>query len=423
MSTQAYIAISVFLAAYILISSEKIHRTKVAVFAAVLMIVFGIISQSQAVANIDFNTIFLLMGMMIIVNITRETGFFEYIAIKGVRGAKGRPWRLLVMFSLLTALVSAFLDNVTTVLLFTPIMIFIADALRVKVFPYLVALIISANIGGMATLIGAPPNIMIGTAAELTFNDFLIHIFPITILIFLANLGFLKLAFKKELGSKPVKDAVKMDPSRAIKDKKLLAKCLAVLAATILGFALHNLLGLHPATVAIAGASLLMLIVPGNPIEYLEKIEWNSLFFFAGLFIMVGGLETSGVIMSLFKWIVSKTDNVLILSGGLLWGGSLICSFLDNIPFTAMMIPLVEKLAIHLGDPSATKALWWAMAIGVNIGGNGTIIAASPNVVVSGIAEQSKHKITFGMYFKYGFLSVVMSAILGTIYVFIRYLI
>ncbi len=423
MSIHSYIAIIIFLGAFVFISTEKIHRTKIALAGAVFMILLRILSQSKAIGSIDFNTIFLLMGMMIIVNITRETGLFEFVAIKGVRGAKGRPWRLLVLFSILTAIVSAFLDNVTTVLLFTPIIIFIADALRVKVFPYLVALIFSANIGGMATLIGAPPNIMIGSAADFSFNDFIIHIFPITVLIFAANLLFLRLTVFKQVGSKTIDEPAKLDAARAIKDRPLTIKCLVVLGLTIAGFVLHNLLHVEPATVALAGAALLMLMVPGNPIEYLEKIEWNSLFFFAGLFVMVGGLEASGVIQTVFRWITSKTDSVGLLSGGLLWSGSLICSFVDNIPFTAMMIPLVEKIAAHIGDPSAAKALWWALAIGVNIGGNGTIIAASPNVVVSGIAEQSRHKISFGMYFKYGFFSVLISAAMGTVYIVLRYLI
>ncbi len=423
MNSHSYIALTIFLAAYAFISSEKVHRTKVAIAGAVLMIILRILPQTKAIGSIDFNTIFLLLGMMIIVNITRETGFFEFVAIKGVRAAKGNPWRLLVIFSILTALISAFLDNVTTVLLFTPIVIFIADTIRVKVVPYLVTIIISANIGGMATLIGAPPNIMIGSATGFSFNDFIIHIFPITVVIFIANVLFLRLMVHKHLESNDIEEAAKMDASRAIKDKKLMVKCLIVLGLTITGFALHHLLNLQPATIAIAGSVLLMLLVPGNPIDYLEKVEWNSLFFFAGLFIMVGGLEASGVIQGLFEWITMHTDNVGILSGGFLWGGSLICSFVDNIPFTAMMIPLVQKISGHMSNPGASNALWWALAIGVNIGGNGTIIAASPNIVVSGIAENSKHKITFGMYFKYGFLSMIMSAVLGTVYVILRYLI
>jgi len=421
MDTKSYIALAVFLAAYALISSEKLHRMKAALAGAVLMVILGILPQSQAISAIDFSTIFLLMGMMVIVNIMRETGFFEFVAILGVRAAKGVPWRLLVILSVLTAVVSAFLDNVTTVLLFTPIVLFVAETLRIKVFPYLVAVIFAANIGGMATLIGAPPNIMIGSATGFTFSEFLIHIFPITVIIFAANIGFLWLVFHKKLSSEAIEEVMNLDASRAIKNKDLLVRCLIVLTLTIVGFVLHHILGLQPATVALAGSALLLILVKGNPIEYLEKIEWNTLFFFAGLFVMVGGLEASGVIHSIFEWTTSKTESVPILSGGFLFGGALVCSFMDNIPFTAMMIPLVQKITTHFGDPAISKALWWSLAIGVNIGGNGTIIAASPNIVVSGIAEQSRNRISFGQYFAYGMGSVVISAALGFVYVWLRY--
>lgn len=423
MNVQSYIALAIYLIAYGLIATEKIHRTKIALAGALLMVILGILPQTKAIASIDFNTIFLLMGMMIIVNITRETGLFEFVAIKGVRLAKGNTWRLLITFSIITALFSAILDNVTTVLLLTPIIIFITDTLRVKVFPYLIAIIFAANIGGMSTLIGDPPNIMIGSATGFSFNDFILNMTVIAFIIFLANIVLLMTMMHKQFETNNIEELANLDASRAIKDKKLLVKCLVVLALTITGFFLHHLLELQPATIALSGATLLLLLVKGNPIRYLEKIEWSPLFFFAGLFIMVGGLVSSGIILDLFKWITSHIDNTNVLSISILWGSSIISSFMDNIPFTAMMIPLVQKIAGHVSDPGASQALWWALAIGVNIGGNGTIIAASPNVVVSGIAEHSKHKITFGMYFKYGFISMIMSAVLGTVYLILRYLI
>jgi Na+/H+ antiporter NhaD/arsenite permease-like protein len=430
MEPRFYIALFVFLGVYVLITSERIHRTKVALLGAVIMVLAGIISQKQAIAHIDFNTIFLLMGMMILVNIIKGTGFFEFIAIKGVKVAKGKPLRILLMFSILTAGISALLDNVTTVLLFGPIVLFVADVLGITAFPFLVALVMSANIGGMATLIGAPPNIMIGSATEFSFLDFIVHMFPITAIVFAANIGFLWLVFRKKMNRHKGAEAVRLDASKALKDRKLLWRSLAVLILTILGFTMHSVLGVQTGVIALAGASLMLVLVPGNPLIFFEKIEWNTLFFFGGLFVLVGSLEEVGVIELIFRWLSGLTTNVGVLSMIFLWVGAVACSFVDNIPFTAMMIPLVTRVSEHLVPEAVgtadvflkTMPIWWALAIGVNIGGNGTIIAASPNVVISGIAEQSGNKIRFMDYFKYGMASVILSALIGSAYIWIRYL-
>ena len=333
------------------------------------------------------------------------------------------------MFSILTAIISAFLDNVTTVLLFTPIVLFIADMLETKPFPFLVAIIFSANIGGTATLIGAPPNIMIGSAAGFSFIDFLIHIFPITVVIFAANLGLLWLVFRKKMSARRAEEALKLDASRAIKNRSLMYRSLSVLALTIVGFVLHGFLNLQPATVALSGAALVLLLVPGNPVDYLEKIEWNTLFFFGGLFVLVGGLESAGIIEAVFQWLSGFTSDVGILSVVILFAAAYACSFVDNIPFTAAMIPLVTRISQHLFPGlaghavfEATMPLWWALSLGANLGGNGTIIAASTNVVVSGIAESDKHKIGFGRFIRYGMLSVTVSVAIAAVYIWLRYL-
>ncbi|MCK5833895.1 ArsB/NhaD family transporter [bacterium] len=433
MEPKVAIALFVFVTVYVFLSTERIHRTKATLAGASIFIIAGIVSQQKAFASVDFNTIFLLLGMMVLVNVTKETGIFEFVAIKGLKIAKGDPWKILIIFYFLTAIISAFLDNVTTVILFAPIVLFVSDVLRIPSFPYLVSLILAANIGGTATLIGAPPNIMIASASGYDFLDFFFHVFPIAILILLVNLVLLWLFFRKSFQKHDGAEAVKLDANKALKDKKLLIKAIIVLILTIVGFTLHGLLNIEPATVAMSGAALMLLLIKGDPARFFEKVEWNTLFFFGGLFVLVGGLEQVGVIEEIFKYLTHLTDNVAVLSMIFLFGGALCCSFIDNIPFTAMMIPLVSRIVEHIFPSTlgaaetnaaavGSMALWWSLSLGANLGGNGTIIAASPNVVLSGIAEQSGNKIKFSKYFKYGITSVLISTVVAAVYVWLRYL-
>lgn len=429
MNFSFYISLAIFLAVYILISTEKAERTKIVFAGAVLVVLLKILDFQEAVGAIDFGTIFLLMGMMIIVNITKESGLFEFIAIKGVHFSGGDPWKLLVIFSVLTAIVSAFLDNVTTVLLFTPIVLFVAEIYEIRPMPYLITEILSSNIGGCATLIGDPPNIIIAGETGFSFNEFFIHLAPIAVIILVVHLFFLRILFAKDLNSQKIKSVAGLDARSAIKDYSLFKRSILVILLVLIGFVIHDFLELEPAVIAIGGSALLLILAPGDPLERLEKVEWKTLFFFGGLFILIGALEKAHVIDHFFAQIKSISDNSFIFTIIFLWFSAILASIIGSIPLTVIMIPLVTKLGEHffpalIGRPEFHKALmpfWWAVAIGANFGGNGTLIGAAANVVVSGIAEKTKHRITFIKYLKYGIPSLIISCIIGTLYIWIRY--
>ncbi len=417
----------IFIGMYICIVSEKIHRTIVAMLGAIFMVLAGILTQEQALHHIDFNTLGLLVGMMIIVAITSRTGLFNYVAIWAAKKAKAEPVRILVYLSLLTALFSAFLDNVTTVLLMVPVTFGITNKLHLDPTPYLLLQIIASNIGGTATLIGDPPNIMIGSAVkELTFAAFIENLAVIAIINLVAVLLVLTLFYRKKLKTQPQLQAqiMQLDEGKEIKDRRLLVKCLAVLGLTILGFFLHQLLGLESSLVALSGAFILLLLAGRKPSvveQALDKVEWTTIFFFIGLFIAVGGLIETGVIRQIAETAISVTGGDLVRTSLLvLWLSALVSAFLDNIPFVATMIPLVQDMG-SMGIENLNP-VWWSLSLGACLGGNGTIVGASANLIVAGMAAERGVRISFMRYFKVGFPVMLLTILLSSIYVYCRYL-
>ena len=428
MDTATIVAIVIFVAAYALIISEKVHRTIVGLFGAMLMILFGILDQETAVHHIDFNTLGLLMGMMIIVNITSETGLFNFLAIWAAQKVRARPIALLVVLSSITMVCSALLDNVTTVLLTVPITFSITSQLKVDVMPYLISQILASNIGGTATLIGDPPNIMIGSAVGLDFMAFVQNLTLISIIIFILVQLILIALYHKELHTQPeLQDKIMRLPADAqITDHALLHKCLAVIFLTITFFVLHGSLGLESATVALSGAGLLLLLTATRDEEkiakVLSKIEWPAIFFFGGLFILVGALVETGVIRMLAAEAIKATGgNVEATAILILWMSAIASAFIDNIPFVATLIPLIQDM----GQMGLTNLdpMWWSLALGACLGGNGTLVGASANLIVAGMASERGVRISFIRYFKIGFPLMILTIVLSTVYVYLRYLI
>ena len=427
METATIVAIVIFVAAYALIISEKVHRTIVGLFGAMLMILFGILDQETAVHHIDFNTLGLLMGMMIIVNITSETGLFNFLAIWAAQKVRARPIALLVVLSSITMVCSALLDNVTTVLLTVPITFSITSQLKVDVMPYLISQILASNIGGTATLIGDPPNIMIGSAVGLDFMAFVQNLTLISIIIFILVQLILIALYHKELHTQPeLQDKIMRLPADAqITDHALLHKCLAVIFLTITFFVLHGSLGLESATVALSGAGLLLLLTVTRDEEkiakVLSKIEWPAIFFFGGLFILVGALVETGVIRMLAAEAIKATGgNVEATAILILWMSAIASAFIDNIPFVATLIPLIQDM----GQMGLTNLdpMWWSLALGACLGGNGTLIGASANVVVASMSAQRGRPISFLGFMKIAFPVMIFTVLISNIYVWIRYL-
>lgn len=438
MGRQFWMATVLFILAYGLIVSEKIHKTIIAIFGAALMIVLGIVTQEQAFHSmelgIDWNVIFLLVSMMIIINIMKPTGVFEYIAIKSAKAGKGDPFRIMAILSVVTAVMSAFLDNVTTVLLIAPVTLLICQALELDVVPYLITEALASNIGGTATLIGDPPNIMIASKAQLDFMAFIYNLTPVVILVLIAYIISIKFIFGNNL---QVRDELRqrimaMNERAAIKDPRLLRKCLAVLAVTITGFMFHGLLHFEPATIALFGAGLLLLVSgTKEPHHILAEAEWATLFFFMGLFIIIGGVINVGLI----KWMSIKVleltqGNLLGTSMIVMWFSAFASAFIDNIPYVATMNPLIIDMARQLWpDACGLKLLhhpdllpiWWSLALGACLGGNGTAIGASANVIVVGMAEKMGSPISFKKFMFYGMPLMIESMIISTAYVWVRY--
>ena len=420
-------AIVIFVAAYALIISEKVHRTIVGIVGAMLMILFGVLDQETAIRHIDFNTLGLLMGMMIIVNITSETGLFNFLAIWSAKKVKARPIALLVALSALTMVCSAFLDNVTTVLLTVPITFSITAQLKVDVKPYLISQILSSNIGGTATLIGDPPNIMIGSAVkELTFVAFIENLTPVVILCMVAVLFVMNVLYRKQMVTKPELQAeiMQMDETKSLKDRKLLARSLFVLGLTILGFFTHSFTHIESSVVALFGAFLLLFLEGGSQhaVDFsMRKVEWATIFFFIGLFVAVGGLSETGVIRDLATKAVALTEgDVTKTSLLVLWLSALVSSVLDNIPFVATMIPLIQNMGAMGVDN--LEPVWRSLSLGACLGGNGTLVGASANLIVAGMAADRGVKISFLNYFKISFPIMIMTIAISTIYVYLRYL-
>ena len=417
----------IFIIMYVFIASEKINRTVVAMLGSLLMVLTGIITQEKAIHHIDFNTLGLLIGMMIIVAITGQTGVFNYIAIYAAKVAKGEPKRILIILALITAVCSAFLDNVTTVLLIVPVTISITKKLKVDPIPFLITQIIASNIGGTATLIGDPPNIMIGSAVkELTFLAFIQNLAPIAVINLIVVVGILSFLYRKKLIAQDSLKAeiMKLEPEAEIKDRRLLKKSLGILMLTLLGFFMHQSLNLESSTIALTGGFLLLATVgkKHNFIEsVLEKIEWGTIFFFIGLFIAVGALIETGIIkqIALYCFEITKGE-VLETSLLVLWLSAIISAFLDNIPFVATMIPLIFDMG-NMGIVNL-EPIWWSLALGACLGGNGTIIGASANLIVAAMAAEKGHNISFVKYLKVGFPVMLLTILISTIYVYLRFL-
>lgn len=423
MDTQQIISIVIFAVTMIAIMSEKVHRALAAVAGATLLLIFGILDVESLASYIDYNTVGILIGMMLFVSVVKISGLFEYIAIKAAKISKGRPWVIMVLFFIITAVLSAFLDNVTTVLLVGPMTIAVTSILGVNPLPYLITQILASNIGGTATLIGDPPNIMIGSAAKLSFNEFIINTGAPAVVIGLITVLCFYFIYGRKLKVMPEKmqAVMELDEKKAIKDKTLLIESVIVMAFVVIAFMLHDTLGIQSATVAIAAAAVILLLNRSkiDPEEIISTIEWPTIVFFVGLFGVVGGLQQTGVIDMLAQLLleVTKGNNTLMLLL-ILWVSAILSSFLDNIPFVATLIPLI----ITMGNSGVdVKPLWWALSLGACLGGNGTLVGASANVVLSGISKREGHEITFGNYIKIGFPLMLMSIVISTVYLLIKY--
>lgn len=429
-----WVASGLLLVTYAAVISERVNRAVVALLGATLMVALGILTQEEAVAGVDFNTIGLLIGMMVIVAVTRRTGLFEYLAIGAAKLVRARPAAIMVMLQVVTAVVSALLDNVTTVLLVVPVTLVICERLEVKPYPLLVALVFASNIGGTATLIGDPPNILIGSRVGLGFNDFLANLAPVAVAI----QGIACLAFHLLWGRRLAATArararvMAFDERSAIADRGLLVKSLLVLAGVIAGFVLARRLGLEPATVALFGAAaLLLLSCLGQRADEqtravagaFEQVEWITIFFFVGLFIVVAGVERTGLLAVLATKLLALTGGDLrITAMAILWTSAIVSAFIDNIPFVATMIPLVNDMAPAFGGPEGLLPLWWALALGACLGGNGTLIGASANLTVAGLAERAGVRLTFLGYLKVAFPLMLLTILLAMAYLELRYL-
>jgi Na+/H+ antiporter NhaD/arsenite permease-like protein len=417
-----FLAGGIFLVAYGLIASERFDRTLVALLGGLLVVALGVIDQDEAFGAIDFNVIFLLAGMMVLAGGLAKTGFFEFVAGHAIHLSRGEPFRLLILLAVLTAGLAALLDNVTTVVLLTPVTLSIARTLRVSPFPYLISQIFASNIGGTATLIGDPPNILIGSAAGLDFVDFLINLTPVVLLIMVAFVGIMWLAFGRSMtdDADRLDILARVDPSAAVKDRPLMIRALVVLGLTMVGFLAHAALGLEAATVALLGATVLMIVGRLDPHEALRDIEWNTLFFFVGLFMLIEAVVHVGIVGGIADALADATSGRLDLATlGILWFSALASAIVDNIPYTATAIPIVQRLT---EDGLRADPLWWSLALGACLGGNLTIVGASANIVVANLAARDGHPITFMQFFRYGLGVVVVSLLISTAYLWIRYL-
>jgi Na+/H+ antiporter NhaD/arsenite permease-like protein len=433
-----WVATCIFILAYALIISEKVHKTIIALAGAALMIVLGILTQTEAFTpgdfGVDWNVIFLLFSMMVIINIMRPTGIFEYIAIRSAKFAKGRPFMIMATFSVVTAVISAFLDNVTTVLLIAPVTLLICQALELDVVPFLITEALASNIGGTATLIGDPPNIMIASKASLDFMAFVYNLSPIIILVLIAYVISIKLIFGRHM---TVREEMRqrimaMDEKSAIKDPVLIKKSLVVLAFTMAGFVLHGMLGMEPATIALAGAATLLLLSGiKEPHHIFSEVEWTSLFFFIGLFIIIGGVVKVGLITWMSVQVLNLTHGSLFATSMVvMWFSAFASAFIDNIPYVATMNPLIIDMAKQLWPGLSGTALlhhpdlmpmWWSLSLGACLGGNGTAIGASANVIVVGMAEKMGKPISFKKFMYYGMPLMIESVFISMIYVWLRY--
>lgn len=419
--TNQILSVVIFAVALGLIISEKVHRALVALMGAVLLVAINVITFDQAMGHLDFNTLGVLLGMMLFVSVVRLSGVFEYLAVRCAHFAKGNPWRIMLMFVVLTACLSAFLDNVTTVLLIGPMTLTMCKMLKVDPVPFFIAEIMASNIGGTATLIGDPPNIMIGSAAGFTFFDFILVDAPAVAVIVAVVLVVFYFLYGKNMGVEraDVDAVMALDAASYIKDARLLKISAAMTALVVLGFMLHGTLGVESSVVALGAGALILLLSGGNIERALADVEWTTLAFFAGLFIIVGAMTETGVINMVALSLVKVTGgNLFAAMMALLFGSAIISAFLDNIPFVATMIPIL--LAMETAGMDVTP-LWWAVSLGACLGGNGSIIGASANVVLSDISRKNGHPITFIEYLKVGFPVMMLTVAISAVYMYFRF--
>jgi Na+/H+ antiporter NhaD/arsenite permease-like protein len=424
----AWLAVAVFTVAYILIATERVHRVAAALGGAVLMLLIGATDAEHAFfseeTGIDWHVIFLLLGMMLIVAVVQRTGAFEFLAIWASKRARGRPFRVMVILVLVTAVASAILDNVTTVLLIAPVTFLVCERLDVPVAPFLIAEALSSNIGGTATLVGDPPNIIIASRAGLSYNDFLVHLAPLVIVLMVVFVGLCRVLFRKAFTYDPVRaEAVMSLRERdAIRDPRLLVVSMVVLTAVTAAFVLHTVLHLEPSVVAMVGGLILLAASRLDAEEVAKDVEWPTLVFFAGLFIMVGALVNTGVIEKLATAAADATEGRLLFASMLLlWASAVLSAIVDNIPYVATMSPVVADLVNATGDAGTGQVLWWSLALGADLGGNATAVGASANVVVLGIAARAGKPISFWQFTKYGLIVAGITVALAMPYLWLRY--
>lgn len=422
MTSTQIIAIVIFLVTMAAIMTEKLHRTVAAVAGALLLILTGVLSVESGFSYVDLNTLGVLIGMMLFVAVVKNSGIFEYIAIKAAKIAKGRPWPLMVLFALITAVLSAFLDNVTTVLLIGPMTLAITSMLRINPIPFFMTQIMASNIGGTATLIGDPPNIMIGSAAGLSFTDFITNTGVAVLFVLAATIVCFYFIYGRKLHVEPEamdSTILQLDENKAIKDRSLLIKSVVMILLVVFGFVFHSQLHLESCTIALTAAAVMLLIGRQDVEEIVAGVEWTTILFFTGLFIVVGGLQETGVIQILANGLMDLTEGHMTLTILLiLWVSAIVSSFLDNIPFVATLIPLI--LTMQSSGVDVTP-LWWAVSLGACLGGNGTLIGASANVVLSGISNRHGFPITFASYFKVGFPLMLVSVAISTVFLLLRF--
>ncbi|MGB9225906.1 SLC13 family permease [Mycobacterium sp.] len=422
------VAVTVFVIAYALIASDRVNKTMVALVGAALVILLPVIGSDDVFysreTGIDWDVIFLLLGMMIIVSVLRQTGVFEYVAIWAAKRARGSPLRIMILLVLVTGFASALLDNVTTVLLIAPVTLLVCDRLAINAAPFLMAEVFASNIGGAATLVGDPPNIIIASRAGLSFNDFLIHIAPVVLIIMGVLVALLPRLFPGAFDVDParVADVMSLEEREAIRDPRLLIKSGVVLLAVLAGFVAHSLLHMEPSIVALLGAGFLVLISGLEHSDYLSSVEWDTLLFFAGLFIMVGALVKTGVVNRLAQLATEATGGHLLLTTMLILTVSFVLSgIINNVPYAATMAPIVGQLVPAAVNEAHSHVLWWALVLGTDLGGNLTAVGASANVVVLGIAQRADNPISFWEFTRKGAIVTVVSVGISALYLWLRY--
>ena len=422
------LVILAFAAAYILIATERINRVAAALWGAAAMVVLGVADAKTSFfseeTGIDWNVIFLLLGMMIIVGVLRQTGIFEYVAIWAAKRARGKPFAVMVMLIVITAVASALLDNVTTVLLVAPVTLLVCDRLGIKPVPFLLAEAMASNIGGAATLVGDPPNIIIASRSGLSFNDFVVNMGPIVVVLLVVFIGLCRVLFRSALtyDEEKVKAVMELDEREAIQDKGLLIRALVILALVMVGFVSHSALHIEPSIVALLGAGAAVAVSRMDPKDYLAEVEWPTLVFFGGLFVMVGALVEAGVVANIGQALTDAVgDKLLLASSAVIAGSAVLSGIVDNIPYVATMAPIIKDLAGPLGADPQHDSLWWALALGADLGGNATAVGASANVVILGIAARNGHPISFWTFTKYGMVVAFVTVSIAWAYIWLRY--